>query len=536
MAKLIVIGSGPSGVHYALTALKKGYQVLMLDVGYQKPDMLNPLDSFNQLKEQLPDPAEYFLGKEFESVIHPGKAGEYYGFPPSKSYVFSHPPQYNFSSQGFAPLASFARGGLAEAWTGGVYPFNDDDLKEFPISYSDMSYGYDEVARRIGISGAKDDLEKTMPVHEHILDPIKLDEHSSNLLEKYDRKKGYFNKSLNCYLGRARLATLTRDQGERKACDHKGRCLWGCPQASFYTPSLTLRECEEYESFSYLPHHFVKGVRVTKHNRISHVVADSLATKEQKEFEVETLVLAAGTLSSSRIFLEAVRERSGQAPRLSGLMDNQQILIPFINWDMIGKPYNDKSYQYHQIAFNILSNNSDPTIHALITTLKTALVHPLIHRIPCDLKSAVFFFRNLHAAMGLVNVNLHDSRRENSFISLRKSNAGSASGLDIQYSHDSSHATRVKKAVRVVKRILRQLGCFVPPPMVHIRPIGASVHYAGTLPMSRERKPLTVSLNCQSHDFDNLYIVDGTTFPFLPAKNITFSLMANAVRVANNTL
>lgn len=30
----------------------------------------------------------------------------------------------------------------------------------------------------------------------------------------------------------------------------------------------------------------------------------------------------------------------------------------------------------------------------------------------------------------------------------------------------------------------------------------------------------------------NLYLIDGATFPFLPAKNITFSLMANAVRVA----
>jgi hypothetical protein len=29
-----------------------------------------------------------------------------------------------------------------------------------------------------------------------------------------------------------------------------------------------------------------------------------------------------------------------------------------------------------------------------------------------------------------------------------------------------------------------------------------------------------------------LYFVDGTTFPALPAKNITFTLMANATRIA----
>jgi choline dehydrogenase-like flavoprotein len=64
--------------------------------------------------------------------------------------------------------------------------------------------------------------------------------------------------------------------------------------------------------------------------------------------------------------------------------------------------------------------------------------------------------------------------------------------------------------------------------------MGASVHYAGTIPMSTTKRAYTTSPYCQSHDFDNLYIVDGTTFPFLPAKNITFTLMANAVRVAEH--
>jgi choline dehydrogenase-like flavoprotein len=41
-----------------------------------------------------------------------------------------------------------------------------------------------------------------------------------------------------------------------------------------------------------------------------------------------------------------------------------------------------------------------------------------------------------------------------------------------------------------------------------------------------------VSPGCRSHDFANLYIADGTSYPFLPAKNITFTLMANAARIA----
>jgi choline dehydrogenase-like flavoprotein len=68
--------------------------------------------------------------------------------------------------------------------------------------------------------------------------------------------------------------------------------------------------------------------------------------------------------------------------------------------------------------------------------------------------------------------------------------------------------------------------------MLHVRPMGASVHYAGTLPMSPAPGPDGTTTACRSARFENLWIVDGSTIPFLPAKNLTFTLMANAVRVA----
>ncbi len=50
--------------------------------------------------------------------------------------------------------------------------------------------------------------------------------------------------------------------------------------------------------------------------------------------------------------------------------------------------------------------------------------------------------------------------------------------------------------------------------------------------MSREPRPWTTDAHCRSHDFPNLWLLDGSTLPFLPAKNVTFTLMANARRVA----
>ena len=96
-------------------------------------------------------------------------------------------------------------------------------------------------------------------------------------------------------------------------------------------------------------------------------------------------------------------------------------------------------------------------------------------------------------------------------------------------------AAKIKEASRRVKRILRKLGCIVPPGMTRVRPMGASVHYAGTLPMTQNPSPFKVGRDCRSFDISNLYLADGSSFCDLPAKNLTFSLMANARRIVSES-
>jgi choline dehydrogenase-like flavoprotein len=211
-------------------------------------------------------------------------------------------------------------------------------------------------------------------------------------------------------------------------------------------------------------------------------------------------------------------------------MDNRQVLMPFVNLGMIGRQFSAETYQYHQLGMGVIADSPRDYVHGQITTLKTALVHPLIQRLPLDLSTATYAFRAIHAALGLVNVNFCDTRREENFVELLE---GNEAGLRIHYEADPGEGERLSKALRCVKKALFALGCVVPPGMVHIRPMGASVHYAGTLPMTKAAAPFTTTEQCQSREFENLHLVDGATFPFLPAKNITFTLMANAVRVAD---
>lgn len=533
MEKILIVGSGPSGIHFALSVLKKGHDVTMLDVGYEKPDTVNPHDNLNDLKMNLEDPVKYFLGENYESVIYPDNEEEYYGFPPSKNYVFSRPSDFKCRLCGFAPIFSFARGGLAEAWTGGVYPFNDYDLGDFPFTYKDLEPYYSEVAGRIGITGVKDDLEKFFPFHKNITDPLELDEHSKLLLAAYEKHKDSLNKKLKCYIGRSRIAVLNHDADQREKCHYCGRCLWGCPSASFYTPSITLRQCMQYPNFKYIPDMYVSHFTFNSDRHINAVVANSLIKRETCEFPVNTLVLAAGTLCSSKIFMDSIFRTAGEIIQLRGLMDNRQVFVPFINLKMIGKHYNPESYQYHQISMELERELPKEYIDVQVTTLKTATIHPIIQSMFFDLKTSVFIFKNVHAALGIASISFSDCRRDGNYLTLEVDEKAQLSKLAITYSPPANEQESIKRVIKRITKALRKLGCIAPSASNYIRPMGANIHYTGTLPMSAQKDNFTLSENCQSHDFDNLYVVDGSTFPWLPAKNLTFTLMANAVRVAD---
>jgi len=527
---VVVVGSGASGVHFTLSALEKGHEVLMLDVGRRRSRP--PAATFNELKTGVSDPVQFFLGENFEALSLPGNDSEYYAFAPSQNHVISGLDDFQLRTSGFNPLLSFAAGGLAEIWCAGCYPLTDGDLREFPIDHSDLAPFYEKVAKRIGISGTDDDMTRFYPLHDGLLEPLALDEHSQVLLRSYYRHKNKLNRKHRCYMGRARIATLSRDLNGRKACSYLGRCRWGCPTDSIYVPTLTLSECLAHENFTY-----VSGVRVSHFlsgpgNRIHKVVARSVSDDRQHEFDVGTLVLAAGTLSSSKIFMDSIYRATGERITLHGLLDNRQILMPFVNLNLIGRQFDPETYQYQQLVIALDADDPQDRSYGLVTTLKTALIHPIVASFPTSMATALSMFRNIHAALAMLNINFSDHRRDENQLSLEVDGQNGETRLAIQYRPDATEGEKIQRETKRYRRILRQLGCIAPSNATHVRPMGASVHYAGTIPMTENGAGPTTDETCRSRDLENLYFVDGTTFPSLPAKNLTFTLMANAARVA----
>jgi hypothetical protein len=332
------------------------------------------------------------------------------------------------------------------------------------------------------------------------------------------------------------VATLSRELHDRRPCAALGRCLWGCPVGALYTPSETLRVLQREPGFRYLSGYEAVHFSIADNGRITGLVARPVSGGDTQTLPVEQLALAAGTLSTAAILLRSIGVATGLRVRLSGLMDNRQVLVPFLNLRMLGRPYDDGSYQYHLLGLGFEAPDPREYVHGQITTLKTALMHPIIQQLPFDLRTSLTVARATHSALGIVNLNFHDRRREENWLELEDTSDGTPPRLRIRYVPPADEAPRLRATLSRIRRVLWRLGCIVPPGLQHVRPMGASVHYAGVIPMTSSGGQWTTDVRCRCRDFPNLLLVDGSTFPFLPAKNLTFTLMANATRVAAEAL
>ena len=107
----------------------------------------------------------------------------------------------------------------------------------------------------------------------------------------------------------------------------------------------------------------------------------------------------------------------------------------------------------------------------------------------------------------------------------------SLTGDRIEINYDrSEHKLSDIKAVKVFTQALLRTGCF-PLAESKMDP-GSAVHYAGTMPFNSYSSKLYLNNEGQLNLTSNVYVIDGSGFKFLPANGISFSLMANADRIA----
>lgn len=535
--KILVIGSGPSGANAALTLLRRGAAVELWDVGREEPPFPEPTATFEELKSRLPDPQAYFLGKSFEALLPPD-GGELLEYPPSRGILLNRSdPLWPYLGSEFNPVLSLMTGGLASGWGANAVSFDDDDMWDWPVGFSDYASAYAEAYERIPVAGpAEDDLSAFFPGVRVTQPPIALNEHDEALLRSYVCARKGIQKRFGLSLGVARLAVANDGRGD-SSCEYCGRCLWGCPRGSIYNPAMsTLAECMSHRHFTYERNRLVVRLE-TSAGRVTHCRYRDLASGNESAAPFDSVFLAAGALQSGAIFLRTVargeRAPSGKSvpDRTRSVLDTAVVKIPYVQLRRLGKGEMKDQFQFNRLimAYRHQREGWPSHVHGEILSLNTLLYHPLIEHIPFGSRIALRVFFQLKPALGVVTLFFPDRMRTGNGLSLEPA-ADSPTGdrARIHYRDSEGKADLIAETIKRIRRALLALGC-IPSAPIRMQP-GAGIHYAGTIPMGEG--PLCSDRNGRANAFANLYIADGAAFPSLPSKSITLSLIAHSIRVA----
>ena len=110
---------------------------------------------------------------------------------------------------------------------------------------------------------------------------------------------------------------------------------------------------------------------------------------------------------------------------------------------------------------------------------------------------------------------------------------GNTLGLDAKGDLAIRYEPRIPRVVEHhLLRVLKRAGLRSSPRLIRQGRPGASVHYAGSLPMrERPERKYETDRNGLLFGSRRVHVGDAACFPRLPAKNLTFTIMANAMRI-----
>ena len=89
-----------------------------------------------------------------------------------------------------------------------------------------------------------------------------------------------------------------------------------------------------------------------------------------------------------------------------------------------------------------------------------------------------------------------------------------------------------KELIAILEQYLKQIDFYLF--WTKQMPVKVIWHQAGTCKFGHDPKESVLNLNCQTHDVNNLYVVDSSFFPALGAVNPTLTIVANALRIADH--
>jgi hypothetical protein len=528
---IIVVGSGLAGAHACKTLVDAGANVLLLDAGITGPKSGNrfPDLDFESIRRQVSDQRRLFLGDDFEGIPWGAlKAGAQ--LTPQRQYVMRGVEHWlKLASDNFHPFESLAFGGLGNAWGAGCYLFSDEEFRKMGFDRQLFMDGYQTVADRIGISAADDDAAPFMVKGLNgIMPALRPEPRMEALLNKYDNRREQLNRK-GFFMGRPALAAITEDRRGRKAFDYADMEFWHDQQRSVYRPWMTIDDLNERPGFQKLLGKLATSFEETEEGVNLTVLDMNNGTRET--YRAKRLMLCPGVLGTARLVMRSLPN----AERLP-ILCNPYSYVPMLDWRQMGRSMPARRSGMGQLVmFHDPDGRNADVAMAAMFSYRSLMLFRLVKEAPLNLSDGRALMQYLLSGITISGIHHPESGGDDRFLTM-ESDATTPTGDRMRATYRLSKEE--KEGIRVREgrffQAFRSLGQW---PLRKVDPgMGSSIHYAGALPVSRQERPFSTSEEGRLHGTRSVWVGDASSFRYLPAKGISFTIMANAHRVARNLL
>ncbi len=503
--KIAVVGSGPAAAAACMALVSNKSQDREIDV----------LDAGSPLKVTKESPFKYHPSSwtlDTYAQIHRSVMSRAPGLIPEKSYRGHFLEHYRGS-----PTVCNGRvfGGLTKFWGASCLPFTQREFDEWPVTYQDMLASYRNVLAYLPVTGSSGPLEEYFQHHLYNGEPMR----TSNVMQRLKEVINTRGGPIGFTSGNSRVAVRTRGDA---ACTYCGHCFYGCYNDSIYSADQTISHLAQENRLRYVHSTKVTKFEPVPDGRVAILFEGQDGTSRVSVYD--RVFLGAGCIESTRIVSRSLVAGSGFS---FPILENPVFTVPLL---YLGPPTTRASADLMALS------------NILIGRLPTGEDREYVHIQVYPLNPYLYKHATLRLTMGLsldVPGPLRHALQGRLFMMLLYLNGRYTRGSELvfepertafRFATSTRASIAAKQVLMELGHILRHSGFKIVTLATRKLPPGSSYHYASTIPMGKVTNTISVPGNCELAP--NVFVIDSSTFVDLPAQNQTFTIMANADRVA----